>query len=147
MRALILSDNHHRKLEIDTTKYDYVFHAGDHGQCGSYLKKLGAIYVRGNCDIDGAKEEIRKIDGIKIFLTHGDYYNVKMDYNRLIYKAMSLECKLVIFGHTHHQSYFIEEGITFINPGAYKDSCYAEIIDNDIIFYNNGSKVVKKLSM
>ena len=143
MRALILSDSHSRKLNLNALEYDYIIHAGDHGSSLKQLKEARAIYVRGNCDLSGPNEEIVTINGIRVFITHGHLYNVKMDYMRLIYRAMSLECKICIFGHTHIQEFFIRNGIAFINPGAYKDNNYAEIIANEVIFHNN-DKIIKK---
>ena len=143
MKALILSDNHCKNIAIEANKYDYIFHAGDYGASLNTLKALKAIYVRGNCDIEGLAERVLEIDGIKIFITHGNLYNVKMDYLRLIYKAMSVDAKICIFGHTHSQELFFENGICFINPGAYKDNKYAEIIDDEIIFHDN-ARVIKK---
>ncbi len=147
MKILILSDNHYKKIALDLSKYDFVLHAGDYGEEDDFLVSNGVSLVRGNCDSKGELERVIKINNLTIFITHGHLYNVKMDYLRLIYKAMSVNANICIFGHTHIQECFIENGIYFINPGAYKDLCYTEIIDDEIIFHNNLAISKRKLEI
>lgn len=45
----------------------------------------------------------------KIYVTH-KYKDIKIDDN--------FKYKYVIFGHTHHQSFFSKDGIRFFNPGS-----------------------------
>ncbi|MBE6137942.1 MAG: metallophosphoesterase [Erysipelotrichaceae bacterium] len=140
MRILILSDTHSSNVEMDLSSFDYVFHCGDRG----VFKKLDNIYyVRGNCDFRGPKEIEMEINNKKFYITHGDMYGVKQDYNRLFYRAKELNADVVLFGHTHRCAHFEIEDILFINPGAYEDTFYV-IIDNDSLEYYMGERCYKK---
>jgi len=134
MKILILSDSHYKDIDIKN-KYDYIFHLGDYGNSLDYLENNNIIYVKGNCDYYGDKDRIIEINNKKIFLTHGDKYRVKESYNSIYYKALSINSNIVLFGHTHYQTVFIENNILFINPGAYKDGYYVIIDDNYINLY------------
>ena len=138
MRILVLSDNHLKGLKFNPSNYDAIIHAGDRGNASRALKDYKAFYVCGNCDITGEKSLVFNLFNKKIFLTHGDLYNVKLSLNSLIYAAMEKECDICIYGHTHIPDCFIEEGILFLNPGAYKDGFYAIIGDEKIEIYLNG---------
>ena len=106
------------KLNKYISLNDGAFFAGD----GLAMFKDNSIKnfygVKGNCDLYGEREKIVCIDGLKIFLTHGDAYSVKSGYLRILMRAKELECNAVIFGHTHLP--FIEElgGVLLINPGS-----------------------------
>ena len=113
--------------------YDYVIHCGDYGT--SSMKNI--IYVKGNCDLMGDKEHLLNINDIKFYITHGDMYNVKYTYQSLYYKAMEVNCRVCLFGHTHKQTYFKENDIIFINPGAYCNGEYCIISDNKITFFSD----------
>ena len=136
MKILILSDSHYKDIDIKN-KYDYIFHLGDYGNSLDYLENNNIIYVKGNCDYYGDKDRIIEINNKKIFLTHGDKYRVKESYNSIYYKALSINSNIVLFGHTHYQTVFIENNILFINPGAYKDGYYVIIDDNYINLYSD----------
>lgn len=133
MRILVLSDNHNKEIELDFNLYDLVIHAGDRG----IFKNENIKYVRGNCDLTGEKEIYFSYNDKFIYVTHGDLYNVKYTYDRLVYRAMELNARLCIFGHTHNQCFFEENNIMFLNPGAYKDGFYAVVTDDFVELYNN----------
>ena len=144
MRILILSDNHYKNLDdLNLDEFDYVIHAGDYGLSLDDLNNKGAFYVKGNCDVKGLNESTFKIGDRKIYLTHGHIYDVKYDYIRLMFKGLSINADYVIFGHTHRADMFIQEGVAFINPGAYKDGYYAIATDDDVSFYKD-NKVYKQ---
>lgn len=145
MRILILSDSHYRPLdEINFKSYDYVFHLGDYGMSKETLDSNGCLYVAGNCDFLGQKDIIKDINNKRFYLTHGDKYNVKYQYNSLIYKALSLDANICLFGHTHVSLHFERDNITFINPGAYNDGYYVILDDKYITFYRY-DKVLEKI--
>ena len=143
MKILILSDSHEKKITLDLSKYDYVFHAGDYGKSKDLLDEDNAIYVMGNCDFYGDKEKILTILDKTIYLTHGDLYRVKYQLTSLYLKAKEVDARLCIFGHTHEQYYSEENNIIFLNPGAYNRGAFVEIIDDEIRFYQN-EKLIKK---
>lgn len=140
MRILILSDNHSANVDFALSTFDYVFHCGDRG---SYKPDDKINYVKGNCDFKGPKELELEVRGKKFYITHGDLYGVKTNYDRLVYKAMELNADVVLFGHTHRPAHFEENGILFINPGAYEDTFYV-IIEDDSLEYYMGSRCYKK---
>ena len=124
--AVVLSDTHGNKndlLKIENVlkEADYVFHLGDgyldlnvFGE--EILKKT--IRVAGNCDgYIGDKEQTVEIEGVKIFLTHGDLYGVRGSVNRLYYKAKEIGANVVFYGHTHAAKIDECDGIIIANPG------------------------------
>lgn len=146
--AVILSDTHQNVRAIDKIlpimqENNYVFHLGDYEKdVYLYRKELSnkIISVKGNCD-GGGDDKIVEIEGVKIFLTHGDRYNVKSSLFNLLLKAKEVEANVVFYGHTHVSSYETIDGITFINPGSMtafgeKSYCYA-------VFHNG--KVTAKI--
>ena len=144
MRILVLSDSHHASLEnLDFKKYDAVIHCGDYGNSLSILKENHSFYVKGNCDLYGEEYLIIHLFGKKIFVTHGHRENVKYGLERLIYRSLEKNADLTLFGHTHEQVCFKEEGILFLNPGSYPND-YIEITEEELILYQN--KSVKKVN-
>lgn len=143
MRILVLSDNHHKKLDFNFNNYDYVIHCGDYGNSLEDLRNNNIYFVKGNCDFYGNNDNTFYIDNKKIYITHGNLYNVKYHYNNLIYRALEVEADICFFGHTHRQDLFIDNKILFINPGSYMDGCYIEINDDYILLYKN-NELVKK---
>lgn len=137
---LIVSDSHGLNKELkelfDTHKDYKIFHCGDYCINDKLLKEYNVNYVRGNCDFSRhSLEEIIDIDGFKILLTHGHKYDVKRTYTNIYYRALELNADYVFFGHTHRQSNFCEDGITFLNPGSLKDSLsYIEVVEGIITF-------------
>lgn len=51
-------------------------------------------------------------------MTHGHKEKVKEGLTNLYYKALSLSCDIVLFGHTHIPLKIQEGSIFFINPGS-----------------------------
>lgn len=143
MKILILSDSHEAKIDLNLSKYDYVFHAGDYGLSYDYLNDNNVYFVRGNCDFYGDKDRLEIINDKRIYITHGDLYRVKYQLSTIYYRGKETEADLVIFGHTHTPYYSVDDGITFINPGSYSSGRYVEIIDDEIIFYLDNEVVHK----
>lgn len=102
---------------------DFIIHLGDFVEDGIEIQeKVGVevIGVKGNCDFRSTLPEDRllKIGNKKIFATHGHHYDVKWNYHKLFYKALEVEADIVLFGHTHVTTRFIEEDILLMNPGS-----------------------------
>lgn len=130
--TLVISDTHGRKDEIISlieklhNEIDYVLHLGDVtsdiDKCIQIFKDLNFICVSGNCDFyDGQKtpnEKLITINNKKIFMTHGDIYNVKSGIDRLLYKSIELKADVCLFGHSHYPFLIEEENILFMNPGS-----------------------------
>ena len=124
MKILVLSDSHRRKLDLNLKGYDLVIHCGDYGESYNYLKANNIIFVRGNCDFEGKDEII--LDSIygKMLITHGHLYNVKNRYDNIYYRGLELNCKYILFGHTHQALVQDINGHYLLNPGSLKNGTY-----------------------
>ena len=139
MKIAFIGDTHHNERAIEVvTKYinsleiDIVIHLGDCVEDIKLIEKSfkGKIHaVAGNCDFSNIypKENIININGVKIFFTHGDLYNVKNTMNSIAIKAESIGADVVLFGHTHIPLREEYRNIVFMNPGSIpKPSPWAE---------------------
>lgn len=132
MKILVLSDSHSglsfMRRCIDAVKPDAMIHLGDYFDDGEFIGKeyrhIPMYQVPGNCDhyrIDPWQQETRIIEifGVKLFLTHGHRYNVKMTTTRLLKEARASGVDAVLYGHTHVADLSHEEdGLWVMNPGS-----------------------------
>jgi hypothetical protein len=132
MKVLVISDTHgkieHVKQlleEWSKKEVTHVIHCGDYIKDGKvlreYNKSLQFTCVPGNCDfrlfgVD--KDAIVEIQGVKFFITHGDYHHVKEGYEELFIDAKSLEVDIALCGHSHIPYYEQKENIVLFNPGS-----------------------------
>lgn len=65
-------------------------------------------------------------------MVHGHNHDVYFDIFKLYLLAKSEGADYVLYGHTHQQLVEEYEGITIINPGAFKEGNYAFILDGQI---------------
>ena len=114
------------------------------------------IAVKGNCDTYGDDDlfdfdttkdyRVLEIDGLKFYLTHGNYYN-KYDLPPIEKGSVLLQ------GHTHIADLSIEEGIYCVNPGSISlprkgDTTYCIYEDNCFkIFELNENKSIKEMKI
>ncbi len=103
---------------------EMIFHAGDLVSIDVLqdLENLApTMCVQGNmdrmCGLKLPKQEIVKVDGIKIGLDHGEVYP-RGDTQQLKYIGMEMGVDVLISGHTHIS--FIKEvdNMLFLNPGS-----------------------------
>jgi len=63
--------------------------------------------------------EIRKFDGVNMYLTHGHRHMVKQRLDMLLLDARKCKAAAALYGHTHiadcHQE---EDGLWVLNPGS-----------------------------
>ncbi len=132
VKILVVSDSHGNnrfiKKAIELEKpFDVLVHCGDlEGTVDAY-KSDGSFEVRavkGNCDFGNAlpaDDEFKAIYS-KIWVTHGDRYNVKYDDELLQLKeaAKKRHVDIVLFGHSHYAEIVNdkESGIVLVNPGT-----------------------------
>ena len=64
------------------------------------------------------RQKLVEIDSIKIFMTHGDLFKVKENYNKIFDKAKEVEADIAMFGHTHYAENLFVEGLHLFNPGS-----------------------------
>lgn len=129
MRILVVSDSHGdvRNL-LETVRCnssaEVVIHCGDGAQDVSEVAPLFPdkmfITVRGNCDVfsDVPFLENITLEGKKIFITHGNLFNVKSDLYQLSCAAREQNADMVLFGHTHIPTEIYDEGLYILNPGS-----------------------------
>lgn len=149
MKILIISDSHNNSiLKLPLTDYDYVIHCGDISSNDlDYLNIYdNIIYVRGNCDYNNYDlTKVLNLNNKKIFITHGNLYNVKNDLELLINNTIN-KYNIVCFGHTHKQLLLKKENTIYLNPGAWKNNEYAYII-NDEVFLIKNNKCINKIKL
>ena len=133
MRILVFSDSHKDtescSFIIDKIAgVDVVLHAGDHISDASFLKikypQIKFYSVPGNCDFSSESPDLSLcLEGKKIFMSHGHFYNVKSEqnYDSFLKKAIEAESDLAIFGHTHNPFYLNNGHLILLNPGSIKN--------------------------
>lgn len=125
--AVVIADTHGNKADLKKLgnimrEADYIIHLGD----GYYdLNAFGqevlekTVRIKGNCDdAVGDRETIVEIEGVKLFLTHGDLYGVRGGTNRLLARAKELGASVALYGHTHAALIEERSGVTIANPGT-----------------------------
>lgn len=147
-KILILSDSHFQKqnllsaIEKAPSKIDAVFFLGDGIQ--DFIEIMEEdflneekilpqnIYiVRGNGDdfsysiytdknetIEFPKSEVVTICGKKLFLCHGNEFQVYFTLDILLKELKNLHAKAGFFGHTHVPFYDKKSDILLLNPGS-----------------------------
>ena len=128
MKILVFSDSHGMTAAMCEAalqhKPDVCLHLGDYADDADELRVLMPdvpVYaVRGNGDYS-SQEPIRQeltFSGVKIFMTHGHTYRVKMDPSGLINTAMYADAKLLLYGHTHVPMWEAVGDMIVLNPGS-----------------------------
>ena len=129
MKLLVFSDTHNssrRMLNVmaEQKNVDGCFFLGDGSgdaiELESRYSNIPLYGVSGNCDYGShyPPEGLVKLDGVKIFYTHGHTLGVKMDLGRLWQHAKSIGADVAMFGHTHIPCYELYNGIHLFNPGS-----------------------------
>ncbi len=128
LKILVFSDSHgllgYLYDAIEAEMPDVVLHLGDHLRDAEAIEaafdRPEFYMVAGNCDYDaaGQTERLLELDGVRIFMTHGHRYGVKMRLDSLCARAESLGAQLALFGHTHQPLLEQRGGLWLLNPGA-----------------------------
>ncbi|MDO8445949.1 MAG: YfcE family phosphodiesterase [Deltaproteobacteria bacterium] len=130
MKIAVMSDTHGNvqlavKALKQNGKIDRLIHLGDHYRDGVAIgdkTRLHVDAISGNTDISSEpwteREKILELDGVRIFVTHGDIYKVKQGIDRLVGKAIEEDVQAVLFGHTHLPMKQRIGNILFLNPGC-----------------------------
>jgi len=126
---LIISDTHEKtdNLAVLLKRYAYqvqgVLHLGDHDYdllqfADTYALPL--YTVAGNCDDESLspRERVVTLGGHRVFMAHGDRYNVGMGTNRILQRARAQEAVVCLYGHTHISACEETDGILLMNPGS-----------------------------
>lgn len=128
MLIAVVSDSHNNKEAIDLAKKkiekcDVLLFLGDGESDLAQLTEgfLGEVYaVCGNCDfrMENPLERLIEIEGKKIYMTHGNRYNVNMGINNIYYRGREMDADIVLFGHTHIPVISHEGSMLLMNPGS-----------------------------
>ena len=123
-KIVIMSDNHGDQTMIDYVKEhephgDYYIHCGDSEAIDKRILN-GFICVKGNNDwsLDLPKEARLNVEGVPIFITHGQYFgyfNRELAMNDLLTRH---HCRVLISGHTHMPMFEKDGDFYYINPGS-----------------------------
>jgi len=128
LRIFVISDTHgkiEKAAEIlkKLQDIDMVIHLGDLWKDAEKLRNqftIPVLSVKGNMDGCFSKDEykILETDFGKIFIAHGHMENVKQGPQNIMYKAESLGCRAIFFGHTHKPVFLEIERMYLLNPGS-----------------------------
>lgn len=125
--VVVISDSHGRKENIDRllpilAEADYIVHLGDGA---ADMREISEKYpektyvCKGNCDFYPAlKDYVLDVEGVRVFMCHGDRYRVKSTLLELAKEAKARGADLALFGHTHRAEIVQEDGVTLVNPGS-----------------------------
>lgn len=133
MKIIVLSDTHGNQslaLSILDGNGDAnrIVHLGDEVEDARFIEEISGksvIKLAGNCDFstDQPRENTLDVAGRRIFLTHGDLYNVKAGLEKLLKRAAAVRADVVLYGHTHQAAVLEIGGILLVNPGCLKKGC------------------------
>ena len=126
---LVVSDTHNETARLEALLAQYalqmqgVLHLGDHDYD---LLKFADTYalplytVAGNCDDESLspRERLVTLGGQRIFMAHGDRFNVGVGTNRILQRARELNAAVCLYGHTHISVCEMTDGILLMNPGS-----------------------------
>lgn len=129
MQILVVADSHGdtssiREAMLLHPEITRVLHCGD-GEAD--VVALARAYrlvrfdaVRGNCDAGALfpLQRLLRIDGRRIFMTHGHAYGTKYGLDELVEQGRKDRVEVVLFGHTHRLLIEREGGILLVNPGS-----------------------------
>lgn len=133
MKIFVFSDSHGNTLLMNNIlikekgNYDHIIHLGDHCTDTRYIEPIigitPMIAVTGNCDSyyarhEYAEEKTVELYGQHFFICHGHKYNVKQTYDTLTHKALSENCNIALFGHTHTATLEKRGSVYLFNPGT-----------------------------
>lgn len=128
MKLYVISDTHGRinkALNVYTKldSIDLIIHLGDMERDARRISEATGktvISVIGNNEFTNEKEDFRILETEygNLLLTHGHKQKVKRDLQNLYYRTVELDCKAVLFGHTHEPFFTEINGIYLLNPGS-----------------------------
>lgn len=127
MKVLIVSDTHRKNDNyfkvLTLHKPDLVIHCGD-AEGSEYVLSEAADcpvqIVLGNNDFFSylPRELDLKIEGLKVWVTHGHNYYVSMGNQILKQEAAARGADIVLYGHTHRPVVDRSSGVIAVNPGS-----------------------------
>ncbi len=125
-KVVIFSDSHGSnqtmKKVLKMESPDLVIHAGDHCLYSpSDVYEIVDWFVAGNNDYVGNQEEVFVYEGIKFAVTHGHFefdFDVEKWEQKLYYKFLKEQPKVIVYGHSHNEQFYMFNGTIIVNPGS-----------------------------
>lgn len=133
MKILVFSDSHGNTSRMISAiadhraSLDLIIHLGDGVRDLEYVSSLypeiPTVSLKGNGETFSRDKCIFDLEGVRIMCIHGHTYGVKEDITRAAMCAVTDECDLLLYGHTHmpHDSLFTspdEKNVRLFNPGS-----------------------------
>ena len=129
-KVLIVSDTHGLEFGLFDVlakegEPDLLIHAGDTSGHEDRIRDMvncAFKTVLGNNDYSPylKYEEVFTFEGYRFFLTHGHREGVWSGTDRLVYKGLSEDANVIVYGHTHIPSVEFDDeyGVWVVNPGS-----------------------------
>ncbi len=125
MNILLFSDNHRDREAVKTVlrkhpDMDHYISLGDSEMKEHELTALNIYGVIGNYPFEPKFPPSLTLvfEDLKVFLTHGHHFSVKLGLTRLINHGKYNDIDIICFGHTHTPLIKDIDGLLLINPGA-----------------------------
>ena len=113
---------------VETIKPQAIVHLGDYYDDGQTLQEcypqIALHQVPGNCDRyrcpPGVQDRLcYDVCGVRLFMTHGHKYGVKISTAKLVAEARVMGAQAALYGHTHEAECYREKnGMWVMNPGT-----------------------------
>ena len=129
-KVLVFSDSHsglsYMRRAMAVVKPDAMIHLGDFYDDGAAIAQehpdIHRYLVKGNCDwmscFSEPEQILTTVFGVKMLMTHGHRYGVKMGTEALEAEGKGKGAKIVLYGHTHRPDCRKENGLWILNPGT-----------------------------
>lgn len=131
MRIFVISDTHgniDRVCKVYTKlltqgPIDLIIHCGDfYADAVQIEQRIGVpvTKVKGNCDGLCGEESYAVVSTEygNLLVTHGHMEMVNFSQQNLYYRALELDCRAAIYGHTHQAVFTEAGGVYLFNPGS-----------------------------
>lgn len=129
LKLLVFSDSHGNVANmadvVRLERPDRILHLGDLVRDAEELSRqyphIPLTCVPGNCDgrrPDLPEERVFELDGVRLLMTHGHIYQVKMGRGAAVRAAREAGAGILLFGHTHEACCEYERGLWIVNPGS-----------------------------
>ena len=133
MKILVFSDSHGNTSRMISAiadhlpRVDLLIHLGDGVRDFEYVKSIypdiPSVSIKGNGETFSRDRCILDLDSVRIMCIHGHTYGVKEDLDRAAMCAVTEECDLLLYGHTHtpHDRLFTAPDgrcVRQFNPGS-----------------------------
>jgi len=152
IEIVVVSDNHGKieVLEEIIRKHphaDCYIHCGDAELPEAYLEHF--VMVSGNNDYFTSYPplQVLTIAPLKILVIHGHQFISSKRKEKLVEKADSLGCNLVLYGHSHVYDYENRDGVALVNPGSLRYNRDGTPPSYALIHYQDGEMEVTRINI